>query len=163
MPKGTKTARAAIPERRRIQLGLIVSAETKALIEEEAQRSGRTQSQVAEMLIEKSLTYERTIAAMNATLDALQHRNIHSAMMHEGYHPQRTRYGMAYLPPATPLDRSGFQLWDPDELPPAAVELPKPEPLPDRTAEALAELEAKIEARLAGIEALIRKPSGQDR
>jgi hypothetical protein len=163
MPKGTKSARAAVPttaERRRIQVGLIISAETKATIEAEAARSGQTQSQVAERLIERGLDHDRTIKAMGATLDDIQRRNIHAAMVREGYHPLRTRYGMAYLPPATPLERSGFQPWQPGELEALgieAVELPPPEPLPDRTAEAMAELEA----RFAKLEALVRKQSEQ--
>jgi hypothetical protein len=179
MPKGTKSVRAAAPPaaRRRIQLGLIVSAETKATIEAEANRSGLTQSQIAERLIERALTYDRTVAAMNATLDEIRRRNVHAAMMREGYHPLRTRHGMAYLPPATPFERSSFQAGQPGEPPPAtppersgfqawqpgelealgieAVEVPSSEPLPNRTAEAMADLKA----RLAKLEALVRKQS----
>jgi hypothetical protein len=129
MPKGTKSAR----KRQRIQLGLIVSAETKRTIEAEAARSGLTQSQVAERLIEKALIYDRTLAAMNSTMDEIRRRNIHAAMLREGYHPQRTSYGVAYLPPATPIERSGFKEREEGEAIPEAVEVPAPEPLPDQT------------------------------
>jgi hypothetical protein len=163
MPKGTKSARAVVPpaERRRIQLGLIVSAETKATIAAEAERSAMTQSQIAERLIEKALTYDRIIAAMGATLDDIRRRNLHAAMVREGYHPRRTRYGMNYLAPDTPLERSGFQAPQPGELEALgieAVKLPPLEPLPDRTVEAVAELRADI----AKLEALVRKQSEQD-
>jgi hypothetical protein len=160
MPKGTKSARAAVPpaERRRIQVGLIISAETKALIERESQRSGLTQSQVAERLIERALTYDGMFKAMNATLDEIRRRNVQAAMQREGYVPHRTPYGMAYLPPDTPLEGSGFKPWEPGEPVSPDRDVPARGPLPDRTAEAKAELEALIDAK---IEAALRKQSEQ--
>jgi hypothetical protein len=157
MTKGTKSARAAVPpaKRRRIQVGLIVSAETKALIEQEAQRSGLTQSQVAERLIERALTYDGMLKGMNATLDDIRRRNVQAAMQREGYAPHRTPYGMAYLPPDTPIEGSGFKQWEPGEPTAPDRGIPARGPLPDRTAEAKAELEALIEAK---IEAALRKP-----
>jgi hypothetical protein len=128
MTKGTKAPR----KRKRIQVGLILSAGTKAAIEAEAARSGLTQSQVAERLIEKALIYDRTVAAMNATLDEIHRRNVHAAMIREGYHPQRTTYGVAYLPPDTPLERSGFKPREPGELEAfgtETIEAPLDEPL----------------------------------
>jgi hypothetical protein len=160
MPKGTKSVRAAVPpaERKRIQVGLIISAELKALIEKEAQRSGLTQSQVAERMIERARTYDVMFRAMNATLDDIRRRNVQAAMQREGYVPYRTPYGMAYLPPDTPIEGSGFKQWEPGETQPPDREIPARGPLPAQTAEAKIQWEAFIDAK---IEAALRKQSEQ--
>jgi hypothetical protein len=122
MPTATakkKTGRPVKPaERKRIQLGLIVTAETKATIDKLAEDSGRSQSQVAEMLIERALQYDRMLAAMNTTIDEIRRGNFDGAAQNEGYHPVRSPYGKIWLPPGYPLtQRSGFQPWKPGEEP----------------------------------------------
>ena len=120
-----RTGRPAKPAaRKRIQLGLIVSAETKATIDKLAAESERTQSQVAEMLIERALHYDKTLAAMNETFDEIRRRNFEAALQREGYHPVRSPYGKIWYPPDYPLQRSGFEPWKPGE-----------EPKPDETAD----------------------------
>jgi hypothetical protein len=55
-----RTGRPAKPPRKkRVQLGLIVTAGVKRRIMAAATASGRTQSQEAELLIEKALLMER--------------------------------------------------------------------------------------------------------
>jgi hypothetical protein len=166
MPKGTKSARSAEPtaDRKRIQVGLIITAETRAAIEAEAARSGRTLSQVAELLIEKALQYDRVIAAMNASLDEIRRRNIHAAMLREGYHPMQTPYGRAYLPPDMPLERSGFKSWAPGELEAfgtETVEVPSPEPLTLEQARQDRAREKEILGRLAALEAALAKKESE--
>jgi hypothetical protein len=113
-----RTGRPAKPaERKRIQLGLIVTAETKTIIDEEADRSGRSQSQVAEWLIEKALQYDRMLTAMNTTFDEIKRGNFEGALQREGYHPVRSSYGKIWYPPDYPLERSGFKPWKPGEEP----------------------------------------------
>jgi len=51
----------------RPSLGLRVSAATKALVEALAARSGRTQSQEAEFLIERAIQYDSILIAMGMT------------------------------------------------------------------------------------------------
>jgi hypothetical protein len=103
--------------RKRIQLGLIVTAETKAVIDEEAQRSGRTQSQVAEILIERALQYDKMLTAMNTTFDEIKRGNFEGALHREGYHPVRSPHGKIWYPPNYPIQRSGFEPWKPGEEP----------------------------------------------
>ena len=113
-----RTGRPAKPaERKRIQLGLIVSADTKATIDKLADDSGRTQSQVAEWLIERALHYDNVIAAMNATFDEIKRGNLEGAFQREGYHPVRSPYGKIWYPPDYPLQRGGFEPWKPGEEP----------------------------------------------
>jgi hypothetical protein len=57
--------------RKRAQLGIIVSTNTKKTIERLARESGRSQAVVSEELIEKGLAYDGAIAAMMAKLDAI--------------------------------------------------------------------------------------------
>jgi hypothetical protein len=59
-------------KRKRIQLGLIVSAKTKNFIDKEAKASGRSQSQVAESLIERALQYDALdLNALNKKFDVI--------------------------------------------------------------------------------------------
>jgi hypothetical protein len=56
----------------RAHLGLIVTSETKSLVEELARASGRTQSQMAEHLIERAIQYDRTLLAVRLTANDLK-------------------------------------------------------------------------------------------
>jgi hypothetical protein len=98
------------PEQRRerYSLGLIVTAEMKRLIDETARATGRTQSQVAELLMEKAVQYDRTIAAMNKSLDEIRRGNIEGAFRAEGYTPVHSPYGKIWHPPGYPIERSRF-------------------------------------------------------
>jgi hypothetical protein len=95
-------------KRERQQIGLIVTAEMKRLIDEMAKASGRTQSQVAELLMEKAVQYDRTIAAMNKSLDEIRRGNIEGAFRAEGYTPIHSPYGKIWHPPGYPIERSRF-------------------------------------------------------
>jgi hypothetical protein len=93
----------------RYSLGLKVTAETKNFIDREAKRSGRTQSQVAELLIEKALVFERVVAGMNTTMDEIRRGNVEAAFRAEGYRWVHSPYGKIWLPHDYPLGpRSGF-------------------------------------------------------
>jgi hypothetical protein len=106
-----RPARSAVSAGRaeRYSLGLIVTAEMKRLIDETAKATGRTQSQVAELLMEKAVTYDRMIAAMNRSLDEIRRGNIEAAFRAEGYTPVHNPHGKIWLPPGYPIGaRSGF-------------------------------------------------------
>jgi hypothetical protein len=99
---------AAEQKRERFSLGLIVTAEMKQLIDETAKATGRTQSQVAELLMERAVQYDRTIAAMNRSLDEIRRDNIEAAFRAEGYTPEHSPYGKIWYPPGYPIGRSRF-------------------------------------------------------
>ncbi|MGY3489626.1 putative transcriptional regulator [Bradyrhizobium sp. USDA 4011] len=92
----------------RVSLGLKVRPEVKKKIDEAAQKSGRTQSQEAEALIEHALAPYFMLEAMRATLAEIEKGNIEAAFRKAGYVKVRTRYGDGWLPPGYPLPRSGF-------------------------------------------------------
>jgi|SRR4051794_34674824 hypothetical protein len=70
------------PKGKRVSLGLKVTADVKRLIDSQAKKTGSSQSQVAEQLIQRALQYDRTLKAMGTTLseieqqseDAVRHR-----------------------------------------------------------------------------------------
>jgi hypothetical protein len=100
---------AAAEQQKRHQLAFIASAEVKELIVSMAQSSGRTQSQVVELLIERAITYDRTVASMNRSLDEIRRGNIEGALRAEGYVAGASPYGKIWYPPGYPLThRSGF-------------------------------------------------------
>jgi hypothetical protein len=130
---------------KRIQFATSFSRETKARIEQMAHDTGQSQRQICEHLIETALLFRGLAENVNATFYRL------------GYTPQGTAHGPIWYPPGHPQapPRGGFEAWQPGELEARgieAVELPPPEPLPDRKSEATAELEARI----ARLEALVQ-------
>ena len=74
---------------KRAPLSLLVRAEIKHLVDERAKTSGRTQSQEAEMMIERCLTYDQTLEAMRTTLADMQKDNVEAALRRLGYTPLR--------------------------------------------------------------------------
>src|SRR3954462_5368790 len=101
--------------RTRYPLGLIVTAELKRTIDEMAKPGGRTQSQVAELRMEKAITYDQMLAAMNRSLESIRRGNIEAAFREEGYVSARSPYGMIWYPPSSPIARSGFIPGEPGE------------------------------------------------
>jgi hypothetical protein len=102
---------------KRVQLNVIVTAATKALIERLAAETGRSQGQVAELLIEKAITYDQTVAAMNRSLEDIQRGNVEAALQRMGHIPVRSPHGKIWLPPNYPVaHRSGFVPWDEGEF-----------------------------------------------
>ena len=65
-PRG-RPAKTAQPGQR-VSVGLKLTANTKNLLDRLAAETGRTQSQMAEHLIERALQYDRLIAAMSKSL-----------------------------------------------------------------------------------------------
>jgi hypothetical protein len=101
----------------RYSLGLKVTAEMKNLIDQEARRSGRTQSQVTELLLEKAITYERVVSGLNTTLEQIQRGHLEAALRADGYRAVHSPYGDIWLPRDYPLgQRSGFKPWDEGEV-----------------------------------------------
>jgi hypothetical protein len=97
--------RSKPPKRKRIQLGLIVSAAVKARLIEASALSGKTQSQEAEALIERALTTEAMFKAMNTTDEKLAE----SVFQKYGYTPVHSPYGKIWLPKDHPMKRGpGF-------------------------------------------------------
>ena len=104
-------------EPRRISLGLKVTPQIKELIDTRAKASGRTQSQEAELMIERAVQYDRTLAAMNQTLEQIQRGNLEAELVRQGHSFERTEYGRVWYPPGFPEEekRSGWVL--PKETP----------------------------------------------
>ena len=76
----------------------------KRHIDQEAQDSGRTQSQEAERLIELALLYVEMFKAMNTPSEKI----LKSVFRKAGYTPHHSPYGDIWLPPGYPVKRSGF-------------------------------------------------------
>jgi hypothetical protein len=109
MRAAVKQGRPAEPVEieQRYALGLKVCAEVKKLIDEEARRSGRTQSQVAELLIEKAIAFDRIVSGMNTTMEAIRRGNFEAAARAEGYRAVHSPYGNIWLPRDYPLGQLG--------------------------------------------------------
>ena len=75
--------------KKRLPLGLIVAAEVKRRIDEEAERSGLTQSQVAERLIERAFQYDNTLAAMRTNLADMERGSAEAALHRMGFTQHR--------------------------------------------------------------------------
>jgi hypothetical protein len=75
---------------KRAPLSLLVRAEIKRLVDERAKASGRTQSQEAEMLIERCLTYDQTMEAMRTNLAQMEKGSVEATLWRLGYRPVRT-------------------------------------------------------------------------
>src|SRR5262245_27075019 len=73
--------------KKRIQVSMILSAEIKTRIDNEAKRSGRTFSQTGEMLIERALAVDNVLQLTNQTLEEL----FEAAMLRHGYRKLRVR------------------------------------------------------------------------
>jgi hypothetical protein len=74
---------------KRAPLSLLVRAEVKQLVDERAKASGRTQSQEAEAMIERCLTYDQTMAAIGTTLAEMEKGNVESFLWRRGFTPIR--------------------------------------------------------------------------
>ncbi len=88
---------------KRVSLGLKVTAQVKRHIDEAARNSGRTQSQEAEALIEKALTYDRALEAMRTTLTKIKEGSIEAAFRSAGFIPCHSPYGKIWVPKDYPL------------------------------------------------------------
>jgi hypothetical protein len=94
---------------KRVSLGLKVRAEVKRLIDQAAQDSGRTQSQEAEALIEKALTYDSMLSSMKTSLAEIENGNLEAAFRRAGYAPIRLADGTKGWVPEEKLPwKSGF-------------------------------------------------------
>jgi hypothetical protein len=93
---------------KRVSLGLKVTAEVKRHIDKAAQDSGRTQSQEAEALIERALTHDAMLKAMNTTVEKIKKGNIEAALREAGYRPTHTSDGKAWVLDKDPKKRCGF-------------------------------------------------------
>jgi predicted DNA-binding protein len=92
----------------RYALGLRVSAEIKQLLDDTARRTGSTQSQVAERLIDRALHYDQMLSAMNTTMDEIRRGNLEGAFRSEGYSSINSPYGKIWVPRDYPIERSNF-------------------------------------------------------
>jgi hypothetical protein len=104
----------------RVPLGLRVTADTKARVDQEARDSGRTQSQEAERLIELAFQYLAAFgdfqawkAKHSADMQKLEHDNACAVLHRLGWQRIPTNRGDVYAPPGVaPFPASGFV--DPD-------------------------------------------------
>ncbi|MBR1279035.1 hypothetical protein [Bradyrhizobium sp. AUGA SZCCT0283] len=93
---------------KRVSLGLKVTADVKRKIVSAARASGRTQSQEAEALIERALTYDSMLEAMRTTMAEIAQGNVEDAFRNLGYGTIHSPYGDVWVPPGYPTERSGF-------------------------------------------------------
>jgi predicted DNA-binding protein len=114
-----------VPSRhkKRVQLGIIVSRETKKTVADLARDSGRSQGQVCEELIEKGLAYDSTLAEIRNELEAIRKGNAETEWRRAGYTPVHTAHGIVWCPRSYP----GLQQPEP-------AEVPSPEPLSEEEA-----------------------------
>jgi hypothetical protein len=101
--------------KKRIQVSMILSAETKKRLDQEAKVSGRTLSQVGEWLIDRALTLDDTLKQMNRSLTGIDRENFEIEMRRRGYTKLNDPRGVVWLPPGAPVERSGFIPWAEDE------------------------------------------------
>jgi hypothetical protein len=77
------------PSGKRAQLTLLVRAHIKREIDKAAQKSGRTQSQEAELWFETKLAYDCAFKAMGKTATEIQRGNLEAALFRAGYTVER--------------------------------------------------------------------------
>jgi hypothetical protein len=113
--------------RKRIQLGLIVTQRMKTIIEQEAERTGRTQSQAAEAMLERLLAMEQQLRDMRRDLDSIDIENLLMAMRRRGFTPVHgTKFGRVWVEPSVRFEQhSGFE---PELIPDEADDTP-PDPV----------------------------------
>jgi hypothetical protein len=97
-------------ERRRSQLNTIVSDKMKARITRLAQEQGRSQGQVAELLLERAFHYDELLAGLNTTLEQIRLGHLERALLDAGYFPIQTAYGKAWLTREHPLKHDRTEL-----------------------------------------------------
>lgn len=102
--------------KKRVQVSMILSAEIKTRVDQEAKRSGRTFSQAGEWLIERALSLDAVLKSMNRSLSGLDRENFEMEMRRRGYTPVHGPGG-GWLPPEAPVERSGFIEWTEEEQP----------------------------------------------
>jgi Ribbon-helix-helix protein, copG family len=100
--------RSELAKRERPQLNVIVSSEMKDRIAQMAADSGQSMGQIVEQLLDRAITYDRMLDAMNTSLQEIKRGQIENAFRAEGYHRVGTPYGIAWLPRDYPIERSRF-------------------------------------------------------
>jgi hypothetical protein len=94
---------------KRISLGLKVTAELKNDLDKLAAKSGRTQSQEAERLIELALRFDELLEGMRADVRRIRDGNVEAAFRAAGYTPVHSPHGKIWVPKGYPLKQvSGF-------------------------------------------------------
>jgi hypothetical protein len=114
---------------KRAQITLLVRPEIKRTLVRSARANTRTLSQEGEMVIERCLVHDRTLAAMNKTMEQIKRGNLEGALWREGYRPVRSVVGgkawKVWAEPGYPgIDPGGFEPWKEGEARPEPVELP---------------------------------------
>jgi hypothetical protein len=99
--------RAKTGKRKRPQLGIIVSQETKDVIERLAREGNRSMGQVAEEMIQEALHTRKVLTNVRDSLRKVEDigsRAIGTVLFHHMWTPLRTtKGGTVWAPPDTPL------------------------------------------------------------
>ena len=77
------------PKGKRAPLSLLVRPEIKRLIDARAKANSRTQSQEAEMMIEKAFAFDDWLAGQKRTLEEMGRGNVEAELRRLGYPMQR--------------------------------------------------------------------------
>jgi len=91
---------------KRYPLNMRTTKETRDRLEKAAAESGRSLTQELEFQLERALQFDRTLAAMNKTVEEIQRGNLEAELMRQDYSFERTEYGRIWFPPGFPGDRS---------------------------------------------------------
>src|SRR5215831_14540154 len=89
-------------QKKRIQLGVIISVAAKRKIEEMARNEGRSQGQICEELIKKGLDYDSRLAAIHDKLEEIRKSSAEREWHRAGYVPVHTEHGIIYVPRGHP-------------------------------------------------------------
>jgi hypothetical protein len=142
-----------VPAGRTVQLGVLVAAETKAVIAKAAKASGKSLSREAEALIERALTYDRQFQAMRTSIDEMMAGNVEATLWRLGFTPIRTPQGKLWAPPGYPgIERSGFIPVDEAEPPRANEPTLTAAESDQRVQQEIEALKRRVEAALTGSE-----------
>jgi hypothetical protein len=94
---------------KRVPLGLKVATDIKDDLDKLATKSGRTQSQEAERLIEIALRFDELLEGMRAEVRKIRDGNIEAAFRAAGYIPIRQGDGQkVWVPKGYVAKQSGF-------------------------------------------------------
>jgi hypothetical protein len=113
---------------KRVQLGIIVSRETKKMIEGLARDSGRSQGQICEELIKKGLDYDSVLARIRDELEEIRRGTPEMWWKSLGYTPVNTAHGIVWCPRGYP-GLEPFVEWKPEEPLPEPADVLPSEPL----------------------------------
>jgi hypothetical protein len=112
-------------EKKRYPLGLIVSAKIKRIIDERAKRDAKTQSRIAEELVDQALHTEHMLRTLNVSLEQMDRAKLETELRRRNW--KCDEIGRWSPPELHGLQPGGFQPEGESELQPVVVEIEQPQ------------------------------------